>query len=108
MKRLTTTTPTTTLGECFGRLLTPVTPQFAGSVDWRWETSVEEWRIILSDWVNASSNSASKKYMAVMAYLRSMLVFTVSATQQFEIFAAASTVLEIIMEQCCYYDISNT
>ena len=86
-----------------------MTPQFAGSVDWRWETAVQEWRIILNDWVNTSSNSASKKYMAVMANLRSMLVFTVLVTQQFEIFAAATTALVIIsMEQCCYYNISNS
>ena len=39
--------------------------------DWRWETAVEEWRIILSDLVDASNISASKKYMAVMAGLPS-------------------------------------
>ena len=32
--------------------------------DWRWETAVEEWSIILSDWVDASRISANKKYMA--------------------------------------------
>ena len=62
--------------------------------DWRWETGVEEWRIILSDWVDASNISARKKYiMAVLAYLRSQLVFTVSASPQFEIFAATTSIL---------------
>jgi len=69
-----------------------------------WETAVKERCIILSDCF-ASNISAGNKYGAVMTYLDSQLVTTVSATQQFKIFAATTTALVLLLvnsiEQCC-------